>query len=93
MQFKIPPHLSKKFKENVTEDEKQKFINSYKYWYNHEFTKDFIEHMELLLEESVKEEDKEFSFSTLFESKYTHAARKGERNFIRKILKQLNYEV
>lgn len=93
MQFKIPPHLSKQFSKLETKEEKDKFIKSYRYWYEHEFTRELLEHFGCLIQESLREEDSKFDFTTLFQSKYYGAGKKGERALLRKLLKQLNPEV
>lgn len=92
MSFKIPPYLSKEFKTLKTPQEREKFINSYRSWYDSHFTTELLEHLSCLIQGSLLDQDSEFNFSTLFQSKYYEAGKKGERNVLRKILKQVNPE-
>lgn len=93
MSFKIPVHLSSEFKKLKTPEEKEKFIKSYKNWYNSRFTRELLDYFDCLIQGSLLEEESKNDFITLFQSKYYGAGKKAERKLLRKVLKQLNPEV
>lgn len=87
--FKVPKHLSKEFGSLSTEG-KEKFIRSYKVWYESDFTQELIKSLDQKIQDSVLKEEQEPNFKTLFESKYNRAKVLAERSTLRKLLATLN---
>ena len=84
----IPAFCSKEFN-SLDQVGKQEFLQTLKYWKNHDLTGILIEYLDEVVQQSIVEEDRQSKFSTLFESKYAAAHKKGERNALRKMVKQL----
>ena len=90
--FKVPKHLSKQFNSLDTEG-KEKFIRSYKVWYDSELTQALISDLEKKIQDSIVQEEQETSFTTLFQSKYHKARVLAERSTVRKLLNSLKYSM
>lgn len=88
-EMRIPPFLSREFHSLKTKQERDQFLLSYNNWKKSEYTEEFLRYLEEKLLAKIREDEKEDSFVTLFQSKYKAAHNKGSRTTIREIIKAI----
>ena len=88
-QHRIPPASYKRFQSLPSKEAKDDFFRSYQEWLNHPFTKDFIHHLNDMLEREVLENENKSDFWSRFHFNFTEAFSKGKRLTIRKLIKDI----
>lgn len=90
--FKVPSFISEYF--NGFEDEdKKEVIESYKRWYNTDFTRLLLADLEKQRAKLIEEDEKKSDFMSWFQLSYTTARNRAKRLFIKELIKKIDYKV
>lgn len=88
----VPVFISHKLNTLPDREAKNEFLRKLDRWRRDEFSEELVKYLEKELNRLIEEDEKETSFLSYFQEKYSSAASKGQRKTIRKLIKFLKFE-
>lgn len=83
---RIPRFSHKRFNQ-LPQDKRKEFVDSYKAWLQNPFTTEMFNYLERELDLSYKEDEEKTSFLTRFQFKFHSAYYRGKRAALRLVIK------